>query len=225
MLWPLRRTTWRVAAVLVAGNIVTGAFAALDQDNIGAASDFGAFLEDVSGTAGDNAYQAQTFTVGLAGILDRVEVQVGLVDDVAGSFPLYIYPTAAGVPDFTAAPLAMGTASYDLTGPADSQVVSVDLSGSSLAVSPGDVLALVAISGELSATTGPATLNWLGASTDPYAGGQYFAAFLGTPTDVIVIDPDDDLLFRTFVTVPEPGGAALFTAGLWLLTRRRVAVG
>lgn len=211
----LLRSTFLVVVMACVLGAPAARSAMLDQVSA-APSDFGAFLEDVSGSLGANAYQTQTFTVGLTGILDSFEVELGLVDPVAGTVHFQVYGTTpAGLPDLLSAPLAEVDVSYSLTG-GTSDFFLADISGFGVAVTAGDVLALVGVTGSIVPTLGDPALNWVGSSADPYAPGRYNAFFF---TDLeSPVSPDDfaayDLNFRTYVDVPEPTTGALLALGL-----------
>lgn len=192
----------------------------LDQNN-NPTSTFGAFLDDVSSTYGDNAYQTQTFTVGVNGMLDHIDVLLGAADPTAGSFTFELLSTTAtGAPDYASAPLATVAASYDLTS-SNYGFSTLDFRSDNISVSVGDKLAVVGITGSGVATTGLAVPNWVGTDGNPYAGGAYYAAFIGDPSNLIANGTEGyDLNFRSYVdtsVVPVPAAAWLFGSGLLAL--------
>ncbi len=202
---------------VLAFSIRANASVILDQSN-NPASTFGAFLEDVSSVYGDNAYQTQTFTVGVDGILDHVDVLLGAADPTAGSFTFELFATTAtGAPDYFSAPLATVNASYDLTS-SSYAFSTLDFSSDNIAVSVGDTLAVVGVTGSGVATTGLPIANWIGADGDPYSGGAYYAAYIGDPGTLLANGTEGyDLNFRTYVdtsVVPIPAAAWLFGSGL-----------
>ncbi len=211
------RSTFLALAIGMACVLGAPAARSATLDQVSAApSDFGAFLEDVSGSLGENAYQTQTFTVGLTGILDSFEVELGLIDPVAGTVHFQVYSTTpAGLPDLLSTPLAEVDLAYDLPGDT-SEFFLADIRSFGVPVTAGDVLALVGVTGSIVSTSGDPTVNWVGSSADPYAGGRYnafFASDLENP-----VSPLDfaayDLNFRTYVDVPEPATGALLALGL-----------
>jgi hypothetical protein len=167
---PTLTTTAIVAACLC---ILPGAVAArtdcLDQQH------------EPAGTAylfinGDLA-AAQTFTVGLAGRLQRVDLLVGKVGTPAGPLILELRPTVAGVPaeDAGSVIASRTVPEAEIVG---GDYVVLDLAGAAVEVSPGDVFAIVArspqsgtsIDGDIYTTTWDAG--------GAYAGGlAYFQAF------------------------------------------------
>jgi hypothetical protein len=155
---------------------------------------------------------AQTFTVGSAGLLMRMEIPVegtpigiGFVGDIR--------PTFDGVPVEDDGQAFASISSLPVP-PGGLAWVPLDLSEFGIMVEVGDVLAVVA--------RAPAG-GWLACNT-LYAGGSVFdrdpsislAWSIAELPDVI----DPDMAFRTFV--PEPSTAALQLAafaGVWLMRR------
>jgi hypothetical protein len=165
--------------------------------------------------AGD---RAQTFTVGLGGRLDRLDLQVFRAQTEPLLVPLRveIRGTSGGVPlpddapVLASAALAPESVPYWNNGVSQPVVLTpVDLSASNLVVSPGDVLAIVLRS---SAPAGSLAYAW---QFQPTPGGGYAA---GTPfSRERPVDGETfraehaqtDRGFQTYVTVPEPAAAAL----------------
>ena len=89
----------------------------------------------------DDLVRAQTFTVGLSGLLSGFDVYLSQPES-GGTLTFKVYPTISGVPDLGSAFLAETT--INISGlpdyPNDPIFYSGDLSGSGLMVSPGDVL-------------------------------------------------------------------------------------
>lgn len=190
----------------------------LDQMSAPATTDFGAFLEDVSSVYGDNAYQAQTFTVGVNGTLDHIDVLLGAADPSSGSFTFELRSTnGAGAPDYTGLALATATANYDLTSSTETYT-TLDFSSAGIAVSAGDSFAIVGLTGSGVGLSGPHAANWLGSDTDPYSGGAYYASFFADPGTMLIDGTAGyDLNFRTYVdtsVVPVPATVWLFGSGL-----------
>ncbi len=165
----------------------------------------------------DNYVRAQTFTVGVSGLLTGFDVLLS-APGTGGSVTFGIYSTTGGVPNVNASPLAQATIAVPggLTDTAN--FYSADVTAAGLMVNAGEVYAIVTSPG------GPGPATWRGAY-DPdaldvahYAGGTLYATgWTGS------LDPfSADLGFRTWVDinpgeapVPEPASTLfLFAAGL-----------
>lgn len=164
-------------------------------------------------------YRAQTFTVGLSGLLTGFEVYM---NGPGGTSDFEIWSTAGGAPEaIPGTALAAGTVSFG----ASEAWVAADLSASSLNVTAGDVLALVQIGGN---STGSG--SWF-VGANGYAGGAAFITTTSAPSGAWV-NVGEDFLFRTFVdpdavaAVPLPPALYLFGSGLLGLaaaTRKKAA--
>lgn len=188
-----------LAAMVVGFSATARATVMLDQAHTGP---FSATSFVGNGSSFGNA---QTFTVGLAGILDSVEVPV------LGGSPttLRILATAGGVPIGGAAGSTVLATSSSVTSVAN--LYTFDLSAAALAVAVGDVLAIELIG----------TGFWELSFGNAYAAGERYVfdtgVFSPVPVNNWTVVPGQDSLFRTFVEVamiPEPSALALFAAGL-----------
>jgi len=158
-------------------------------------------------------YRAQTFTVGLSGLLTRFEVFMG--SSGGGTSDFEIWSTVGGEPAaIPGTALAMATVAFG----AGDAFVGADISGFGLNVTAGDVLALVQIGGS---STGDGLL--LGAGPGSYAGGGAFTTLTADPNGAWqagIFEAADDYFFRTFVdpdavaAVPEPSTVVLMGLGL-----------
>jgi len=185
------------ALAVAAGCAVSGpamATVMLDQVSTGSGTSGSASRD---GTFG----RAQTFTVGIAGLLDSVEV---IISGTATT--LRILATSGGVPIGGAGGSTVLATSTSAT--VAGNVYTFDLTAAALAVAVGDVLAIEVVGG-----------TWAG-NINTYAGGSSFyfntLAAVNDWTDEV----DSDNNFRSFVdvvavtAVPEPASLALFGAGL-----------
>jgi hypothetical protein len=164
----------------------------------------------------DDVVAAQTFTVGVSGYLTRVELL--LTNDSGFGFAMLdLRPTLGGVPvEDGALALAHALLSVTTNNPsAPTALVAADLSGFSIPVARGDVLALV--------LQGPEA-NWWGQTNATYDRGELFtrSPSLGMATFIRPVgnSPSElpyDLAFRTWVDaapVPEPGTLLLVGTGV-----------
>jgi PEP-CTERM motif len=166
--------------------------------------------------------KAQTFTVGLAGTLARVDVDILRQDNgPLGNGPLLFdvrSTTGGGAPiENDATPLASLTIPA-ATIPTTFGFFSIDVSGFGIPVTPGEILAIV-----LRGTRTDTDYEWVGSFPNPYpAGDLYFRnASAGFPTWTLenTLDQESvDLAFKTFVAAaPAPSTLVLFGAGLTFL--------
>jgi len=143
--------------------------------------------------------RAQTFTTGMAGVLEEVRIQLA---EPAAFLGLNIYATAAERP--TQQLLATGTYRGAENGYAVFDV--------SLAIVAGQVLAL-----DPYAAAGQFTTAWAGTTADRYAGGSFFLSQDGGASYGRFAN---DLGFQTLVrtadaaAVPEPATWATMILGL-----------
>lgn len=162
------------------------------------------------------ADKSQTFTVGLAGTLSRVELL--LRDGVQGNVLFDIRRTSSGLPIESDADILATAVIPTSSLPADGGYVSVDIGSFAVSVSPDDVLAIV-LRGDFTAVG-----QWLGATGDGYSRGQPYwrRADIGVATWTAYPDESlHDLAFRVFVdvegappdgTIPEPTAILVWSA-------------
>jgi hypothetical protein len=150
---------------------------------------------------------AQTFTVGITGILTEVDVFIQRNGPILSDLHLDVRPTINGVP--TGNDLAaLGSVTLPMAALGTTAAfVDFDFSSLGIHISQGDVLAIV-LSGDA---------QWFGNFGDLYPGGASFFRF---PPDDFSLSHDGsvDVGFRTFVEptpVPEPYTLALISATIF----------
>lgn len=158
---------------------------------------------------------SQTFTVGIAGLLAQVDLQVQKAfSDPSDDLILSILGTTSGVPDLNQTLGSVAIAPGDVP-PGDFNnvsFISVDVSSLGIFVSVGDLLAL-----ELTYPMGTGDYFWY-EQNDFYAGGE---SFVRSPPETQFRFQGQDYGFRTWVetsmnVVPEPSALAIW--GLMGLT-------
>jgi len=183
---------------------------------------------------------AQTFTVGVTGLLIRAEVQAVAVP-LGFAWPtadlwLDVMSTDGGVPDVILGTASIPNADLMSMWGADSGYVGVDVSGLDINVTAGDLLAIALHS----PPTGGGGFGWWYARGDPYTCGDSYAVGATPIPGWSTTTPASDVGFRTFVDgtgtgggncgftnndvprddpwpVPEPSSLALLVAGMiWL---------
>lgn len=174
-------------ALLAATALPAAAQPLLDQEAV-ADSDTGQFVIYSS------TLFAQTFTVGIGGILTGIEAKVS---GGASASTWEIHPTVGGVPVLGGPPLASGTTSFD--SPEFTPIyVPIDLTASDLEVEVGDVLAIV--TGDFMTTRLPgrnAFWHRLAGYHNNF-GGRYFYA-VPPYADWVALETVLDMGFRTYV--------------------------
>jgi len=189
----------------------------LDQeyDSIGAGSSSSATIDSATD-------RAQTFTVGLAGVLDSIGLQVVREDASTTADLLFdVRGTSVGVPiesnattlasvmvPATEIPLALGAGEF----------FTVDVISSGIAVNPGEVLAVVLSAPD--ATTALNRYRWFnGPNADDYPDGDPYSRTTGTWT----LESSDGGI-QALIVIPEPSSSVSLIAGigiLLVLARRR----
>jgi hypothetical protein len=181
---------------------------------------------DLFGQMQTDVNEAQTFTVGISGLLRRIDVLVVSDAGVPGiPVDFDVRPTVNGAPvENDGLALASGMLSTATSDPRSAAaLVSIQFGALGVAVQRGDVLALV-LSSPIAQT-----LWWGRTNGRNYASGALFSrsASLGFPTFKGPLDAD--LSFRTWVDpapVPEPSALLFVGTGLAaLLAGARRSVG
>ncbi len=194
----------------------------LDQQHV--------FVSGAANSTNGNVNEVgQTFTVGVAGTLDHIDVlmfRLGGIFDPTADPVLNVYNTLGGVPD--GAPLVSVSIPEALVPLGTAGFVSFDISAAAIAVDVNDVLAF-GIS--TSSSIGPYFLLVDGDTGQPedYAAGDAVARQINPPGPWAFLTPSQDHGFRTFVdsaAIPEPAGCACLwsiSVGLACLKRRRTS--
>ncbi len=197
--------------IMAIGALDTFASPTLDQSHIGG----GAMRDGIY----INHQKAQTFTVGIAGILDSVVLDLNYEEEV----PIYditveIRTTTSGLPDGPAS--AVGSVQFDTSVlTATFALYSVDFSSLSIPLSMGDQLAIVLTSEDDNGHNA----SWRGANNNPYPGGkEYFDYMAGAGWET----KDYDAYFQTYVepsVIPAPAALHLVVIGFsyFVLQRRK----
>ncbi|MEL6109297.1 MAG: PEP-CTERM sorting domain-containing protein [Planctomycetota bacterium] len=192
---------------------VASAGVILDQE-------YDAFAEGgTSGFAINPSQQvAQSFTVGVGGTLQQVDLQVIGIAPLSDLI-LDIFEVDAGSIGASLGSLAVPPSTIHTSFIQAGRFASVDVSSFNIEVNPGDVLAL-GLSLAPSATSGAYAWNGFGG----YAGGRTFFKD-GFVTDFTATGQDSG--FRTYINtatanvVPEPSSVVIFACGIGCLFRRR----
>jgi hypothetical protein len=169
--------------------------------------------------------RAQTFTVGITGKLDRLELELFRGANPTAPLVAEFRKTLAdGSPDVSAAGL-LATAAFDTslipTTFFTTDFTGVNLGSQAFSVTKGQLLAICMTS----ATTSSSTTDYYWATADSaanprYPNGQAFFRLAGSSYSPA---STQDSSFRTFVAVPEPSSLLLLFGGvaLYITVRKR----
>ena len=176
---------------------------------------------NVNAAIGSVVDWSQTFKVGATGTLTSVDLLIGAQSTVNANLLVDIRTTVAGVPSTP----DVGTNILGTMTVASGTLVnvpafaSIDLSGSSISVMSGDVLAIV-----LRSTSTGGNYLWGGTTADGYADGAARFRISNWTTS----SSFGDLAFKTYVDsmdqqIPEPSTLLLLVAGVGAIVylRRR----
>jgi hypothetical protein len=181
----------------------------LDQSNVVSTFSFdAAVVSEVS--------RGQTFTVGLAGVLSEVDVEIYKSTNTIVDPTFEIVGTTGGVPDDTkllyktTIPLS-SIPTFDTPPPGAFPLTPVDVSSAGIVVTPGEVLAITL------ARNAPGNPPWLlwRQGIGGYPGGSLYDSIPpGAPWTIFT---PYEAGFQTFVSqsvVPEPSAVVLVLIGL-----------
>jgi hypothetical protein len=196
----------------------------LDQEYWPSDPFFAAGTSDVR----SNVHKAQTFTAGVTGRLDSVEVAGYVYSTEPGAMKAWVTSLDEGMPG---AGLIGSTAIASPPTAAPWNTFTIDLSGAGVDVEAGKKYSLVLSGVDTVLAQGATAFSWAASiATDGYAGGSAWGQIGGGPwTDpglaFIGGQPGAvDFYFRTYVTpVPEPtsvGGIAGIAAACAIVRRR-----
>ena len=169
-----------------------------------------------------NADHAQTFTVGIAGKLARVDIEVERRESTTDPLLFDIRRIAGGVPtDPNSGSSVLAQVALDASQIPDDRFafVSVDVAAFDISVNVADTLAIVLRTD----STNFLAYSWHGTRGNgtEYSRGARFQRTPGAP-NWSVGTLVTDVGFRTFVTaVPEPSALVMFASSGLILFRRR----
>jgi hypothetical protein len=154
-------------------------------------------------------YEAQTFTVGVTGTLDHINLPI-FENGTAGNLFVEIWPTSGGSPAAGTTSSIVSVQFLHGTLPTDQSTTpytSVDFSSFQLAVTQGEALAIVL------RTDTQGQYGWqFGAPT--YTGGDpYYQDLAGWHAWSSTGSPSFDFAFQTYVATPEPSSLGLGGVG------------
>ncbi len=208
---------------LLAGSaLVANAGVVLDQENAPPLTGAGGFIRETGIDI------AQTFTVGTAGRLSRLEFSIARTADTNVDLTVEVRSTTGGVPDPTNAGILLSTtlsrSLVNVLGPTTAgpfdfsqfAFVGVDIDALGLDVTVGDQFAIALRSESTSGGYG-----WAFSAPESYSGGHGFFRN-NNPGDSAWNRGGADQLFRTYVReLPEPTSWLLAAMALAAMTLSR----
>jgi hypothetical protein len=190
----MKGRVWIFLAALTTGAALLPASASagtIDQEQ----TTFGMFTD-----GGVNSFQslAQTFTAGITGRLDQVDLMLDKVNSSPDPITVEIRNTAGGKPGTT----ALASASIPNSAIGTTKAFVSATFGTPAGVTAGTQYALVAHSMDMTGLVGWSFQQ----ATDPYPRGGGFNSDQSPPIDSWNEPPGDDFAFRTYVA-PSPPSA------------------
>jgi hypothetical protein len=161
--------------------------------------------------------RGQTFTIGITGILSAIEVRVAKNPNIIEDLTLDLRTTNGSLPGLAGATLATAVLSAGDIPDSVTSFISFDLSAAGIDVTAGDFLSFVLSSPTLHSNPASYFISNSGAEGG-YDGGEGFWASYQDGNNFEVLN---DLFFRTFVEVSEPGSLAVLGLGLFVLASAR----
>ena len=153
----------------------------------------------------------QTFAVGVTGTLAAIEVFVSKPTDIFEDLTLDIRTPAGTLPGLPAATLASATQSPGGLPDYTISTIRFDVSGAGIDVTAGDFLSFV-LSSSTQHTAPSSYFGIFSGAEGGYDGGEGFLAQFGDGTNFAT---NYDMVFRSFVDVPEPGSLAMLGLGVF----------
>jgi hypothetical protein len=163
-----------------------GAAEVLDQQNL--------FESSIADSPSDAQEFAQTFKVGVNGILSRIEVFLTKTNP-GNNVVLSVYTTSGGVPNSVVATKSLSPAAV----PGLQNFVSFDVSSFQLVVNSNDVLAFALKKDGFDG--GPYIMPFT--NTNTYAAGSSFRRTLSVPPGPWTIQDNRDYSFKTYVATAD----------------------
>jgi len=163
--------------------------------------------DDGWGAVDNRLTRAQTFTVGVDGVLDSLDVHVVRSTNTFESLVVEIRTTTDEVPSENGALFSTIVSPNGLAPAGVQSWVSVDVSDSGIQVTTGDMLAIVLISDAMYGVGNEERYGWSNRhQSGQYDGGAAWFSLFGAPFELYTDSRGGsfDHLFRTYVVVPVP---------------------